>query len=111
MIRELQAPGDPDLLAEMIDAFLVSAPRHLEQVTQALADGDARRLADAAHALKSGAAYLGATELQQLCLELEKRGRAGVTTASGVLLAALQSAVAQAQLALAAEVFPQADAA
>ena len=68
-IRELQGSGEPDLLTEMIEAFLEAAPGHVAQMTDALARGDADGLAHAAHSMKSGAAYLGADELQQLCLE------------------------------------------
>lgn len=99
-IRELQGPGDPDLLTEMIEAFLESAPGHLAQIADALAREDAERLADGAHTLKGGAAYLGAKELQQVCLELELRGKSGVLAGSDALVAALRTILEQTREAL-----------
>ena len=110
-IRELQGPGESDLLAEMIEAFLDAAPAHLAHVREAVASGDAGRLADAAHALKSGAAYLGAQELQALCMDLEAQGRSCVTTGSQATAAALSIAFEQARIALNAELPGQAEAA
>jgi PAS domain S-box-containing protein len=102
-VRELQAPGETDLLFEMIQAFLSAAPEHLAQATDAVARDDAHGLADAAHSLKSGAAYLGASELQQICLQLEAHGRSGMVAGSESLIAALHIAVARTRIALTRE--------
>jgi CheY-like chemotaxis protein len=109
MIRELQEPDEPDLLTQLIEAFLADAPVQLAQVIDAQARGDASGLGDAAHALKSGAAYLGATELQQLCVEVEKRGRSGVTAGWEPLVDALRAALEHARVALTAELVRQED--
>jgi two-component system, sensor histidine kinase and response regulator len=107
-IRELQSPEDEtDLLTEMIDAFLSAAPEHLAHVTDALARNDAGQLADAAHSLKSGAAYLGAMDVQKLCLDLETRGRSGVLDGVASLVPSLELAIAQARVALMAEMVRQ----
>ncbi|MGI9145103.1 MAG: Hpt domain-containing protein [Chloroflexota bacterium] len=102
-IREVQSPGEPDLLTEMIEAFLTDAPSHLEKVTDALACGDANQLANAAHALKGGAAYLGADDLQHLCLELETLGRSGLTGGGVVSAEPLRAVFEHTRAALMAE--------
>jgi HPt (histidine-containing phosphotransfer) domain-containing protein len=106
-IREVQTPGEADLLTEMAEAFLEAAPRHLADIVNALARADADAVADAAHALKGGAAYMGAHELQQVCLELETRGRSGQTAGSDALIDSLRSALALTRASLAAELARQ----
>jgi HPt (histidine-containing phosphotransfer) domain-containing protein len=106
-IRELQAPGEPDLVPQVIEAFLADAPTFLAHATDALATGNAEQLADAAHALKSGAGYLGAQELQSLCLELEHLGRSGVTDGGQPLAEPLRIAFEQTRRVLIEELARQ----
>jgi HPt (histidine-containing phosphotransfer) domain-containing protein len=89
-IREVQVPGEADLVNEMIKAFLEDARAQLLQLTTALACSDADALAKAAHLLKSGAGYLGAQELAHLCVALENLGRSGSTAGARVLTEKLQ---------------------
>lgn len=103
-IREMQPPGETDLLTAMVDAFLASAPAHLTQMTDAMAQSDAKARADAAHSLKTGAAHLGPHHLQRLCLELETHGRAGVTAGGESLFASLRTTLEQTRVALTAEI-------
>ena len=108
-IHEVQAPGETDLIAEMVEAFLADAPTYLVQLTNALACDDAEALASAAHALKSGAGYLGARELQSLCVVLENLGRSGHTTGAGVLAEELQMTFEHTRKALTEELARHAD--
>jgi two-component system sensor histidine kinase RpfC len=55
-------------LARLIDEFLVDGESIVARVGHAAATGDARAFRDEAHALRSSAAYLGATTLFELCL-------------------------------------------
>jgi two-component system sensor histidine kinase/response regulator len=110
-IREIQAPGEPDFLAEIVAAFLTDAPAYIVELTNALARDDAEALANAAHSLKSGAGYLGARELQQLCITLESLGRSGRTTGAPVLAAELEVTFERTRRALTEELSRQVDAA
>jgi PAS domain S-box-containing protein len=76
-MRKLAGNVNPALLIEVIDIFLKDAPTRLEAMRAALAAGDAQAVGKAAHALKGGCAYVGATRMSDLCKRLEERGRAG----------------------------------
>jgi two-component system sensor histidine kinase/response regulator len=102
-IREVQIPGEPDLVIEMIESFLAATPGHLAQMTEAVTRGDADKLGAAAHSVKSGAAYLGAHALQHLCLELETCARSGEIASSAGLIASLWTVWARTVIALTAE--------
>src|ERR1700724_1206089 len=71
----LEEPGEPSLLTELIEAFRGSAPGHLARLKAAHAAGDDTAFEDAAHALKGGAATLGATRLRSAAYDLELCGR------------------------------------
>lgn len=55
-------------LAQLIDEFLADGAGIVARISRAAAAGDARAFRDEAHALRSSAAYLGATALFDLCL-------------------------------------------
>jgi two-component system sensor histidine kinase/response regulator len=69
--------GDRDLLREVAEAFLEEAPKLLDELRTATAEGDATSLARAAHTLKSSLRYLGAAELFEQAFVLETTGREG----------------------------------
>jgi PAS domain S-box-containing protein len=58
-------------LAELIDCYLEEAPKQVQAIAAAVAQGNANALRQAAHILKSSSAALGATNLANLCKELE----------------------------------------
>jgi len=76
-IRALQAPGGTDLLGKIVGVYLESSPALIERLRVALRDGNAEAVREAAHALKSSSASLGATALASLAQQLEAKGRAG----------------------------------
>ena len=92
---------DEDDIRELVQIFLDDTRSRAEQLHVALDTGDAERLQRVAHALKSSAAYLGAEELCQLCLELEERGRESELDAAQDLLSALPLVLRQLSDALA----------
>lgn len=61
------------VLAAMVD----SAPRLLDGLHRALADGDAKEFRRHAHSLKANVATVGADSLERMFQELEDRGAAG----------------------------------
>jgi PAS domain S-box-containing protein len=88
-LRALQAEGESDLLLRLIDLFFHHAPLRLKALGEALAQGNAQALVQAAHSLKGICGNLGAREMAALCDELEKQGRAGALSRAEALLAQL----------------------
>lgn len=74
-ILELEKSGRAGLLAKLIAMFRTTAAARLEEMRAAIDASDAARLGRAAHALKSGAAQLGAQLLAGTCRELESMAR------------------------------------
>ncbi|WP_321275730.1 Hpt domain-containing protein [Thiomicrorhabdus indica] len=69
-----------DDLKEVLDAFLSTSPSLLEQIERSIASEDAAGVQLHSHTLKGSSANIGATELPNLCLELETAAKAGVVT-------------------------------
>jgi HPt (histidine-containing phosphotransfer) domain-containing protein len=69
--------GDPELLNELIDLFLVDAPALMQSLNDAVERQDAESLTQTAHSLKGSASNLGARGMAAVCAHLERRGRAG----------------------------------
>ncbi len=86
MLADLQEPGEPDLLRELLTLFLRDTPERLDVVRQAVADGNLDAAARAAHSLKGSAANLGALDLHELASQTEQRARAGDTSGVRTLL-------------------------
>ncbi len=98
-LRELD-DGSDGLLREVIELFLGETPPRLDTIIDAVRSGDTESLWRAAHALRSGAANLGATRVVRLCDMLEKRGRGGHLEGLADLVAELRPAVDEALRAL-----------
>ncbi len=81
--------GDTGLLAEVLEAFLVEAPRQSQSIDHAVKAGDAASLHLAAHTLKSSLRYLGAKETQALAFRLEQAGRGNDLAEVAVIAAEL----------------------
>jgi CheY-like chemotaxis protein len=97
----LELIGDePEILAEMIDSYLETAPPLLAQLNQSLASGDAAAFRLAAHTLKSGSADFGATALSKLCEQLEEMGKAGTLAGAEPLVARAEAFFDEATIAL-----------
>ena len=69
--------GGHGLLSEMITIFRDDTPRRIQDILQAVADGDADTLSRAGHALKGGSGALGAKALRTLAADLEHLGHSG----------------------------------
>ncbi len=69
--------GDAELLADISRIFIDGAPRHLEQIREALDARDPEALRRAAHALKGAAANFDAADLVGAARTLEEMGRTG----------------------------------
>jgi CheY-like chemotaxis protein len=98
-LRELD-DGKDGLLHEVIELFLAETPPRLDAIAAAVGASDTEALWRAAHALRSGAANLGATRVVRLCDMVEKRGRAGLLEGMVELTAELRQATDAALRAL-----------
>jgi CheY-like chemotaxis protein/anti-sigma regulatory factor (Ser/Thr protein kinase) len=102
-IRALQRPGQPSLLGKIIGLYLASSPPLLQALREAVSQGDAVALTEAAHSLKSSSANLGATRLAALCKDLEQRGREQRLEGAEALLTEVDSHYGQVRAALTLE--------
>lgn len=72
-----RAGGELGFYRELLDLLLEDVPLRLREVREAVAAGDAVRVARAAHAIKGAAANLSAVPLSEAAFRLECHGRAG----------------------------------
>ena len=78
-------------------------PAHLAIIRTAIAQADARVLANKSHSLKSSCGNLGATKMTAVCERLETIGRAGSVDGADVLLGELEEEFLRVRRALEAE--------
>jgi two-component system sensor histidine kinase/response regulator len=69
--------GDESLLREVIQIFLTESPWLVGQMEQALPLDNRAQIELAAHSLRGGLGYLGATEVGNVAQRLEIAGRSG----------------------------------
>jgi signal transduction histidine kinase/DNA-binding response OmpR family regulator len=74
-LRELGGEDDPEMFLELVELFLDDTPPRIAALERALDAGDAEAVEQAAHALKSSCANLGATKLSSLLREIEYAGK------------------------------------
>jgi HPt (histidine-containing phosphotransfer) domain-containing protein len=92
VLRELEAElGGADELRQIIATFLDGSPRFLAALRDAAARSDTAGLRQAAHALKSSSAMLGAIALSTRCDELEQSGRSGTVVDAAARVAAIEA--------------------
>ncbi len=103
-IRALQVAGAPDMLTQIIRIYLDDAPKLLQAIDQALADGDAHAAQKAAHSLKSSSANLGAMQLSGLCKDVEMSGRENALDRAPRLLEQIEAELAKVVSALEVEI-------
>jgi HPt (histidine-containing phosphotransfer) domain-containing protein len=78
--------GGEDVLGEVLGLYREGLPRQVDRLRAAVKRGDAEEVRLAAHALRSGAAVLGAGLLADTCAALERQGeRDDLTGADGEL--------------------------
>jgi CheY-like chemotaxis protein/HPt (histidine-containing phosphotransfer) domain-containing protein len=99
-LRQLQAPGQPDVVAGWLAHFVHEAAQHLAALREATQREDSVALYRAAHALKGEAAIVGAGEVRALCAPLEQLGRAATVAGADELLHALDEALQRVRVAL-----------
>ncbi len=75
----------PMIISDLINSYLQDAAIRVKAIITAIDKQDAATLQQAAHALKSASANLGANGLADFCKELEAIGRAGTTNGAAQL--------------------------
>jgi CheY-like chemotaxis protein/HPt (histidine-containing phosphotransfer) domain-containing protein len=85
-LREMAGEDAAEVLVEVIDSYLEDTPKLMQKVEEAVVQGDAIALQQAAHTLKSTSATLGANTLSELCRNLETIGRTGTTAEATILV-------------------------
>jgi signal transduction histidine kinase/DNA-binding response OmpR family regulator/HPt (histidine-containing phosphotransfer) domain-containing protein len=102
-LRELQIPGEPDLVAEFVRLFHDETPPLVAALRAGVSDGEADAIRRAAHTLKSSSANLGALHMSAISAKLEQKGRSGELEGTPALLSELErefDRVAQALVAV-----------
>lgn len=89
-IRSLDTTGGNELMRRILHAFLDSAEDNMNQLTQAILNGDAENLRRTAHTLKSSSANIGADGLSGIFRQLETFGRSGEMNSARMLQEKLQ---------------------
>ena len=69
--------GDDELVAELIETFLVDSKPRIAAMQEASRRGDVAAASREAHAVKGSAGHFGARQLARLCGELEHGGHDG----------------------------------
>ena len=88
-IRALHRPGGPNLLAKVLGLYSSSSLALTEAIRTASISNDAEGLRQAAHALKSSSANVGAMAFADLCKEVEVTAAQGKLEQARVLIDAL----------------------
>ena len=88
-LRALQEPGDPDLVAELLQTFRDDASLLLEKLRDRAARRDLVEVHQVAHRLKGGALNLGADKFADAASALERASGHGDASAIDSLVAAV----------------------
>jgi HPt (histidine-containing phosphotransfer) domain-containing protein len=99
-IRILQDRGNPGLLQKVIGLYFQEAPKLLQLLRDASDRDDSKGMQQAAHALKSSSANLGASRLARICEEMEALTRSEETAKARPLITLLENEYSKVQTAL-----------
>lgn len=76
-LRALDRPGNEGFLIRIATVFMDDAGRRVDAIDKGIQEQDAGSIQMAAHALKGSCSYLGATQLAELCRDMEERAEQG----------------------------------
>jgi len=100
-LREYQSPGEPDFVTELIGIFGEDLTSRLAQISAGLQAGDAKRVREAAHALKGASGELGARRMREICERLELSAAQGSIADAPAMARELEDEAVQVRAALA----------
>jgi CheY-like chemotaxis protein len=102
-LSKVRTNGKPELLARVINLYLVESPKLMLKLKQAAGARDAREIARTAHSLKSSSANVGAMVLSRYFEDLEASARRADTQEACKMVAKIEAEHGCVQSALAAE--------
>ncbi|MDQ5848445.1 MAG: response regulator, partial [Pseudomonadota bacterium] len=102
-LRTLLTNGKPEILARVINLYLVESPKLIQKLKQAAGASDAPEIARSAHSLKSSSANVGARVLSRYCEDIEASARRADTGEACKILAKIETEHGCVQTALTAE--------
>ena len=103
-LRGLQVEGEPDILGELVGAFLKDASAKLDELRNAVSRGDASAAEWAARDLRSSCNDVGAGRAARAAEDLEETARSGGLTDAPAKLSRLEEELTRARAALEAEI-------
>jgi signal transduction histidine kinase/HPt (histidine-containing phosphotransfer) domain-containing protein/ActR/RegA family two-component response regulator len=74
----LQKPGHPDVIVKLIGSYFEGAFDLLQSIDNAVQKRNTENLLIAAHTMKTNNSMVGALRMAEICIELEKKSRAGI---------------------------------
>ncbi|WP_227873529.1 response regulator [Aphanothece sacrum] len=89
-LRKMAGKRAGEVINNLIMGYLEDAPLRLSAIKSAIAQNDPDALRQAAHALRSASINLGATDLSNLCQELEMMGRKGTMSGANKKMSVLK---------------------
>jgi CheY-like chemotaxis protein len=90
-VRTLDPSGSNAVLQRLIGIYLKTAPDQVSALKKALSLHDTKGVGAAAHSLKSSSYFVGATQLGNVCREIESAARAPVPVLSQNLVSTVES--------------------
>lgn len=99
-LQEIQVPGEPNLLLELIDMFIGETPVKLDNLRNELQKKDFELVKRIAHNLKGSSGSLGANPMMKICGEIEQRCKNKALEGIEVLLVQLEMEFMRAEYAL-----------
>jgi signal transduction histidine kinase/CheY-like chemotaxis protein len=90
-LADLQIEGEENIVSRIIHAYLDGSDEITTQLREAFAERDKENLGNAAHALKSSSANVGAMTLSEMCKNLEMQCRKDTLTYDDGLMSQIES--------------------
>jgi two-component system sensor histidine kinase/response regulator len=102
-LGKLITNGKPELLARVINLYLVESPKLIQKLKQAADANDAPEIARSAHSLRASSANVGAEVLSRYCGDIEASARRADADEARKIFAIIQAEHGRVQAALTAE--------
>jgi two-component system sensor histidine kinase RpfC len=99
-LESLKALGGDDFVEELAQQFIDDAAGVLDELSQAMARGDAQGFREHAHALRSGAANIGAQGVYEMCLGWRRIDPATLASKGSSCLTELEQELGRVRAAL-----------
>ncbi len=89
-LQQIQVPGEPNLLLELIDLFIKETPIKLDNLRNTLQQKDYIQVKHISHNLKGGSGALGANLMMKVCAEIEQKCKNNILDGLETLLIQLE---------------------